>query len=63
MLREPERITHFFGTYQKSKKPEKDAKTEPANFTIKTVLQGNLSLLTQCDSQKTPVVSKLADSL
>jgi hypothetical protein len=38
MLREPERITHFFGTYQKIKKPEKEAKPEPANFTIKTVL-------------------------
>jgi hypothetical protein len=38
MLREPERITHFFGTYQKTKKPEKEAKPEPANFTIKTVL-------------------------
>ena len=63
MLREPERITHFFGTYQKTKKPEKEATPEPAKFTIKTALQGNLSLLAQCDSQKSPVVSKLSDSL
>jgi len=38
MLREPERITHFFGTYQKAKKLEKETKSDQANFTIKTIL-------------------------